>query len=432
MSKKITREKFIWGLGFGALALGAGLAGSRALPPSLVGFHTEDVDGRADHSDAITRKSMNDFEGFTAWLDGARGYVGEVGIPSNDKFRKQFYPDQRKWKALGEVWYEHADSTRQWVTAHDVSELQIRGGYFASLYGSRGKRNSKGVYDRAISQPLFQSALVEAHPSFDNVLRGVNFSGGQAIDEATFSNENPGRFSSSSSGPVRKRDYWYPGIARDSVTGQNSFEYLHKRGVRLVRLGLRWERIQPTLGAPLETVEITRYKDSVEAAGAAGLQVVIDVHNYGVYYFSDGPQPLNSARLTGEHFKDLWQRLSYNFAGHQAVVAYDLMNEPFNKDGIVASFGQPAAQTWEDLTHAVVNKIRGQGDTTAIAVPVYAGMGEVPSIHPGGPWIRNDKNVLYTVHQYFDHYYGPGTGGGRYRQSYDQENTYYAENSLKW
>ncbi|MGI8756955.1 MAG: glycoside hydrolase family 5 protein, partial [Acidimicrobiales bacterium] len=222
------------------------------------------------------------------------------------------------------------------------------------------------------------------------------------------------------------------GIARDSVTGQNSFEYLYERGVRLARLGFRWERIQPTLGAPLEATELARYEESVEAAGAAGLRVIIDVHNYGVYYFADGRQPLNSARLTGEHFQDLWQRLSYNFEGHPAVAAYDLMNEPFNRDGIVASFGQQAARTWEDLTQAVVGRIRGQGDMTAIAIPVYAGMGEVPSTHPGGPWIQKDKNVLYTVHQYFDHYYGPGTGGGKYRQSYDQENTYYAENSREW
>ena len=428
MSEKITRKRFISGLG--ALVLMAGVAGRETLP-SLVGFYTEHPDGHDNYSDAITRKSMDDFEGFTAWLDGARGYVGEVGIPSNDNFRKQFYPDQRKWKTLGESWYEHADSKRQWVTTHDVSELQSQGGYFASLYGSRGERNRKGEYDRAISQALFQSTLVEAHPGFDQVLRGVNFSGGQAIDEATFSNENPGNFSSSSGGPVGNRDYWYPGIARDSVTGQNSFEYLYGRGVRLVRLGLRWERIQPTLGAPLKATELARYKESVDAASVAGLRVIIDVHNYGGYYFADSRQPLNSARLTGEHFKDLWQRLSYNFAGHPTVAAYDLMNEPFIRDGIVASFGQQATRTWEDLTKAVVDRIRGQGDTTAIAVPVYAGMGEVSSAHPDGPWIQNDENILYTAHQYFDHYYGPGTGGGKYRQSYDQENTYYTENARK-
>ena len=431
MSEKITRKKFIGALGLGALILGAGAAGRETFP-SLVGFHTEDPDGSANYPDAITRKSMGDFEEFTAWLDGARGYIGEVGIPSNDNFRKQFYPDRRKWKALGETWYEHADSAMQWVTAHDVSELQVRGGYYASLYAPRGAKNANGEYDRAISQALFQSALVEAHPGFDKVLRGVNFSGGQAIDEATFSNENPGNFSTSSGGPVGNRDYWYPGIARDSVSGQNSFEYLHGRGVRLVRLGFRWERIQPTLDASFEATEIARYKASVDAAGAAGLRVVIDVHNYGSYYFADGRQPLNSPRLTGEHFEDLWQRLSYNFANHPAVAAYDLMNEPFNRDGIVASVGRQAARTWEDLTKRVVDNVRAQGDTTAIAVPVYAGMGEVPSTHPGGPWIQKDKNVLYTVHQYFDHYYGPGTGGGKYRQSYDQENTYYAENSRKW
>ncbi len=172
-------------------------------------------------------------------------------------------------------------------------------------------------------------------------------------------------------------------------------------------------------------MEISRYEKSVDAAGRARLQVVLDVHNYGGYYFAEGRQPLNSTGLTAEHFKDLWFRLSERFEDNRAVVAYDLMNEPFNDGGIVAAADKTEAQTWEGLTQGVVDAIRSRGDKTAISVPVYAGISTVKSSHPNGPWIEDNEEVLYTVHQYFDHYYRPGTGGGRYDLSYNQENAYY-------
>lgn len=189
--------------------------------------------------------------------------------------------------------------------------------------------------------------------------------------------------------------------------------------------GLRWERIQPSPGAPLDVTEIIRYERSVEAAGAAGLHVIVDVHNYGGYYFADGRQPLNSTRLTTEHLSDLWRRLSKRFESNKSVVAYDVMNEPFNDGGIEATIGKTKAQTWESITQGVVDTIRGRGDEKTISVSVYAGVGVIRDTHPDGPWIKGGGDIIYTAHQYFDHYYGPGSGGGHYSLSYDQENAYY-------
>lgn len=412
--RELSRRDFLRaGVGAGALAAlgGMSIGSGEAAAYSPSNRH-------GGYGDAVTNHALSQLNGYIRWLGGRRGYVGEVGIPSNDNFREQFYPDQRRWKTLGNVWYNRADRAGLWVTAQECSERQIWGGYFASLYGSRGVRNSKGEYDRAISRRLYQGSVVEAHPSVrGKYRRGLNIPDGQTIkSKSNFSNRHREVFNS---------DYWYPGLARDSVTGRNSFEYLYARGIRLVRLGFRWERLQPVPGKGLNTTELRRYEASLTSARAAGLKVVVDLHNYGGYYFDDGRQPLNSPRLTAGHFRNIWRQLSYHFQRRPEVIAYDLMNEPFNDGGIRRGSYSSEARAWEALTRGAVHDIRRRGDKKLIMVPVYSGIEKVSSNHTRGPWIPNVGNLTYTAHQYFDHYYGSSTGGGHYKQSYGSENSYF-------
>jgi hypothetical protein len=49
--------------------------------------------------------------------------------------------------------------------------------------------------------------------------------------------------------------------------------------------------------------------------------VIMDVHNYGGYYFEENGRgvrhPINSARLSIWHFADLWAKLSRTFKDAQ-------------------------------------------------------------------------------------------------------------------
>ncbi|MDQ3863930.1 MAG: glycoside hydrolase family 5 protein, partial [Actinomycetota bacterium] len=311
---------------------------------------------------------------------------------------------------LGEAWFARADASRLWVTMHDCSEYQLWGGYYASLYVSKGDGKS-----RAISRPTYQSALLEAHATTAGYMRGVHFTGGDRFEEGKQHNNNPG---------VYNVDYWYPGIARDANTGLNTFEYLVSRRIKLVRLPFRWERIQPTLNGPLSTAELQRYKASVRSAGAAGLKVVVDCHNYGGYCTSTGRNVLNTEALPISAFIDLWRRLSEAFEDDPAVVAYDLMNEPYTYGGINAGRHSSPAKAWESAAQKAVNIIRARGERKKIMVPTYGPVPKVAESHDG-PWITGG-NIAYTSHHYFDHWFGPDTGGGNYALSYDDENAYYA------
>jgi aryl-phospho-beta-D-glucosidase BglC (GH1 family) len=187
----------------------------------------------------------------------------------------------------------------------------------------------------------------------------------------------------------------------------------------MVRLPFRWERLQPQLGQPLDPSELLRLQTAVAQAGAAGLKVVLDVHNYGAYYLSDGRQgvrrALGSDQVTKAHFADLWSRVSAAFAGNPAVMGYGLMNEPI---GIGSSVGLTPARRWEIFSQAAVDAIRARGDATTILVSGYfwSGAATWKANHPKA-WIVDPLGRFrYEAHHYFDRDHS-----GHYRTRYAQE-----------
>jgi hypothetical protein len=348
--------------------------------------------------DAIMRRNISELQGFTSWLDreNARGYVGEVGW-SNDLQRN--FGDAGRWNAVAEEWYRNADAANLWVTAWGVDERQRWGGFWLSAYTSVGDGSVK-----PISKPQAQASVLEAHPTTDSYKRGVNVSGAEGTAEG-FSNRRPG---------VYGQDYWY--------ASQETFDYLASRGTKVVRLPFRWERIQPSLGGSLDPTELARLQDCVRRADSAGLQVILDVHNYGGYRLYDPAvgngveRKIGSGYVKQADLADLWSRLSAEFKGNSAVLAYDLMNEPSNMSP--SASGKAPAQVWEDASQVAVDAIRANGDGKLIMVPgyQYSGVWAWTTNHPD-KWITDSaNNHMYEAHQYFD-----GNRSGYYRDPYSVE-----------
>jgi hypothetical protein len=169
--------------------------------------------------------------------------------------------------------------------------------------------------------------------------------------------------------------------------------------------------VQPTLGGPLNAAEVQRITDAVGRAAAAGMRVVLDIHNYGAYWLSDGAQgvrrPIGSPEVTVAHFASLWANLSAAFAANAGVAGYGLMNEP------VAMAGPGA---WEQASQAAVTAIRQNGDSKLVLVPGYnwSGAQQWTAQHPRA-WIA-DANIRYEAHHYWDR-----DSSGAYVNSYAAE-----------
>ncbi len=343
-----------------------------------------DGDGRQQAApvggeDALHRRVEAELALFTDWLErnDAQGYIGEIGIPNDD--------DVDRWNALADRWFTAADDAGLWVDVWSAGEWWDLEYFYSPFIPAEFGG------PLAVSQPTGDLLARQARES--DLPRGVNLSGGEfgaagGTETVTeFSNENPGEYDV---------DWHYD--------EQATFDYLAEQGIDTVRLPFRWERIQPVLGEELDSAELGRIRDAVGRAEQAGLEVILDVHNFAAYHLSDGTQgirtSIGSAAVTEEHFADLWRRLSTAFAGVPGVAAYDLMNEPVDIPDVG---GRTGAEIWESASQAAVDAIRGTGDETLIMVPGYrwSHVYEWPETHPDA-WITDPAgNMRYAAHHYW-------------------------------
>jgi len=224
--------------------------------------------------------------------------------------------------------------------------------------------------------------------------RGVNIAGAEF-------GEIPG---------VRFRNYTY--------NNEESFKYFAQKGFDVLRVPVKWERLQPALSGPLNAGDLAELKKNVAWAKKYNASVIIDVHNYGGYSVKIGDKYKGclidnvvdgEVRVKSADFCDLWVKLSNEFKDEPAVYGYGLMNEPH---------GMGTAD-WKVISNAAVAAIRGNSDTKTIFVG-----GEHWSNASGwekhnGPtaWIKDPaENTIYEAHCYFD-----ADNSGSYKKTYEQE-----------
>ncbi len=121
--------------------------------------------------------------------------------------------------------------------------------------------------------------------------------------------------------------------------------FIKEQGATVIRLPIRWERIQRSLKSPLDVEEVQRIQQTIQSASANGLCVMIDIHNYGNYFGKD----LMSDPSLQDGFVDLWLRIAREFTNPDAVI-FDLMNEPSHIQ--VADWATLAKRTLAELRRA--------------------------------------------------------------------------------
>ena len=202
--------------------------------------------------------------------------------------------------------------------------------------------------------------------------RGVNLSGGEYGER----------------GGVYGTNYTYP--------GEDTISYFAKKGMTIIRLPFRWERLQSALGGRLDEDELKRLKDSIGLIRKHGMAVLLDPHNFGYY---DKTQ-VGTAPATDAAFGDFWARLAVEFANQDGVL-FGLMNEPHDIK----------ATDWLDAANAAIRSIRAVGARNLILVPgtAWSGASSWEKDVIGGAngtvmlGVRDPLDFYaYEVHQYLD------------------------------
>jgi aryl-phospho-beta-D-glucosidase BglC (GH1 family) len=211
-----------------------------------------------------------------------------------------------------------------------------------------------------------------------------------------------------------------------SFPGASDLAYVKSNNLTLIRLPIAWERAQPALNGPLASAYLSALKAFVAAAGAQGMQVIVDVHNYGRYnghWAQDAAansgtvavgkgDVIGSTAVPVSAFANLWTQLATALKGTPGLGYYDIMNEPYNMGG---------ATVWPSAAQAAVNAIRAVDTNTAILVEgtQWASARWWPGDN-GNLHIADSANkLLYEAHLYFD-----SDGSGTYSQTYAQSGAY--------
>lgn len=150
----------------------------------------------------------------------------------------------------------------------------------------------------------------------------------------------------------------------------NPFKALKGRGLQVVRLPFKWERAQRSLGGPLDAGYMGLIVQMLKDTKTAGMLAILDMHNYARYK-SNGVYGIigQSNGPTTAHYADVWKKISAHIKAvpdaHNALYAYDIMNEPHDIPG---AGGLSGAKIWEKYAQVAVDAIRSNGDKKMIHI----------------------------------------------------------------
>jgi endoglucanase len=237
---------------------------------------------------------------------------------------------------------------------------------------------------------LLPAIILTSINSFSQKPYGVNLAG------AEFGENMPGIFG---------QDYTYPTA--------NELDYYQSKGLKLVRLPFKWERIQHNLNGSLDADELLRIKTFVQSAADRNMVVILDLHNYCRYKLNNTEEIIGSNNLTIENITDLWSKLSLEFNNTPNIWGYGIMNEPHDLLSNASLF---------EIAQSIINGIRIGDQNTKIIV----GGDSWSSAERWMEYSANLKdlsdasnNLIFEAHVYFDQ-----DGSGTYNQDYDSDGAY--------
>ncbi|AOD15499.1 glycoside hydrolase family 5 protein [Xanthomonas fragariae] len=187
-------------------------------------------------------------------------------------------------------------------------------------------------------------------------------------------------FASAKKPGVLNKDYKYPAVS--------DYTYFAGVGMNTIRLPILWERLQPTARGTLDPAQLALVQQAAARAKAAGMYLVLDIHNYGKYY----GYTIGSDQVPLATFTDLWRRIALAFPSDNAVI-FGLMNEP---NGVSAS-------GWAGAAQAAIDTIRATGANNLILVPgaLWTGAHSWYSITTDG---YSNATALASIYDPLDRY----------------------------
>jgi endoglucanase len=168
------------------------------------------------------------------------------------------------------------------------------------------------------------------------------------------------------------------------------FDRWAERGIKTIRFSFKWERLQPKAMGEFDTEYAARIDKALDQAGAAGIHVMLDIHNYGRYY-----NEIVGRDVPMDVYRDLMERIASRWGSHPSLFAYDIMNEPYGD----------ANDYWFELAQTGIDAVRKHDKKSTLYIE-----GRRWSSSYNWPKYNDDlldlkdpsDNIVYSAHMYVD------------------------------
>ncbi len=200
------------------------------------------------------------------------------------------------------------------------------------------------------------------------------------------------------------KDYHYPTT--------RELDYWASKGMMLIRLPFKWERLQREVNGPLSTDELEYIRYLLREADRRGMQLLLDMHNYGRRNYK-GKNRIIGDTLLPAHFGQAWAAIACALKDEPGLYGYGLCNEPHD---------MLDSCPWVEIAQVAIDSIRSTDRQTAIVVAgnTWSSAERWPYINQGLENLRDPSdNIIYEAHCYFD-----SDASGIYRKGYDEEKAY--------
>lgn len=199
-------------------------------------------------------------------------------------------------------------------------------------------------------------------------------------------------------------DYHYPTTAE--------LDYWHSKGMDLIRLPFKWERLQREVEGPLSADELDYIRYLLREADSRGMKILLDMHNYGRRNYM-GANRIIGDTLQPSHFGQAWAEIARNLKDEPGLYGYGLCNEPHD---------MLESTPWVEIAQTAIDSIRGVDRRTAIVVAgnTWSSAERWNDINQGLENLQDpNDNLIFEAHCYFD-----SDASGIYRKGYDEEGAY--------
>ncbi len=254
---------------------------------------------------------------------------------------------------------------------------------------------------RMVTVPVFSQTPTYTTQGTDayEQMFGVNLAGGDGTSKGV-----PGKLNEA---------YHYP--KRDGM------DYFNSKGLKLIRVPFKWQRIQRVLGGPLSAEDVNELDRVVTDAEDRGMKVILDMHDYG----GRGAYKIGSPEVSLENFKDVWAKIAERFNGRPGIYGYGLSNEP-NDMGIYS---------WPKAAQAGADGVRSKDKHAWIIVggENYSSSSKWIEANPNLNVTDLEDRLMYEAHTYFnDARSGEGYKSYEAEYAHPTRGVYLLEPFVRW